>query len=363
MEKIRKIMVIFVFMGILFSLSIMHFITEDKKISAIERRKLQQQPDFNYTNVINGKYFKEAETYLLDQFPFRNHFRRLHADVVLDYLRCKDNNDVYILDNSVMKFEKKIKENQVHLATHKINEIVKSHKEIKKAYYSIIPDKNYYMLKDKAYPKLNYNAFFHMIKSDLKDVEYIDITKDLSIKDYYLTDSHFKQSHLFSVMKTFSDRMKFTYLPKDAYEEKTFDQFLGVYGGFIGKKVEREQIKYLTNIEIEKANVYNVEKKEYIKVYNEKELGNIDPYDVFLSGAEPILKIKNEKAEKRKLIIFRDSFGSSIAPLFISSYSDIILVDIRYISSKLLDEYVDFNDAEVLFLYNTLIFNSGGILK
>ena len=90
----------------------------------------------------------------------------------------------------------------------------------------------------------------------------------------------------------------------------------------------------------------------------------MDPYDVYLSGAEAVLTMENPLAQNdRELVIFRDSFGSSIAPLLLSGYSKVTLVDIRYISSTLLDDYVSFDGADVLFLYNTAIFNAGATLK
>ena len=61
--------------------------------------------------------------------------------------------------------------------------------------------------------------------------------------------------------------------------------------------------------------------------------------------------------------MFRDSFGSSIAPFFIDGYSQITLVDTRYISPSLLGDYVDFTDCDVLFLYSTLVLNKSQSLK
>ena len=65
------------------------------------------------------------------------------------------------------------------------------------------------------------------------------------------------------------------------------------------------------------------------------------------------------------MIIFRDSFTSSLAPLLLEAYQEIILVDTRYISSTLLGEYVDFEepDTQILFLYNTLLLNNSSMLK
>ena len=62
------------------------------------------------------------------------------------------------------------------------------------------------------------------------------------------------------------------------------------------------------------------------------------------------------------MLLFRDSFGSSIAPLFVDNYSKITLIDIRYISSKILSEYINFNNQDVLFLYSSLVLNQN-ILK
>ena len=61
-------------------------------------------------------------------------------------------------------------------------------------------------------------------------------------------------------------------------------------------------------------------------------------------------------------MLFRDSFGSSIAPLLIENYRKITLIDLRYINSELLTEYIEFNNQDVLFLYSGVVLNQN-ILK
>jgi hypothetical protein len=88
------------------------------------------------------------------------------------------------------------------------------------------------------------------------------------------------------------------------------------------------------------------------------------PYDLFLSGTAAMLTIENPGAANgKKLILFRDSFGSSLAPLLVSGYESITLVDIRYVQSIALKEYVDFSGADVLFLYSTLLLNNSMGMK
>ena len=82
-------------------------------------------------------------------------------------------------------------------------------------------------------------------------------------------------------------------------------------------------------------------------------------YDVFLSGARAVLRIENPNAKTdRELIVFRDSFSSSMIPLLVEDYATVTLVDIRYVPARMLDQYVTFDGQDVLFMYSTLVLNS-----
>lgn len=85
----------------------------------------------------------------------------------------------------------------------------------------------------------------------------------------------------------------------------------------------------------------------------------------FLGGARSIIRITNPNAAKeRRLIVFRDSFGSSIAPLLAAGYSEITLVDIRYIAPSALGRLIDFAKADdALFLYSASVINNSETIK
>ena len=89
-----------------------------------------------------------------------------------------------------------------------------------------------------------------------------------------------------------------------------------------------------------------------------------DQYEVYLSGSKALLRIDNPNATTDKeLVIFRDSFGSSIAPLMVQDYKTVTLVDIRYMDSWMLERFIQFKTQDVLFLYNTAVLNNGTQLK
>ena len=77
-----------------------------------------------------------------------------------------------------------------------------------------------------------------------------------------------------------------------------------------------------------------------------------------------LLEITNPAGpEEKTLVIFRDSFGSSLAPLLAEGYGRVILVDLRYMPGSMLQDYVDVSGADVLFLYSTLVLNNSTLLR
>lgn len=76
-----------------------------------------------------------------------------------------------------------------------------------------------------------------------------------------------------------------------------------------------------------------------------------------------LLTIENPHAADRELIVFRDSFGSSLVPLLAEGYRRITLVDIRYLASARLADFIEFNGQDVLFLYSVPVLNNSETLK
>ena len=115
---------------------------------------------------------------------------------------------------------------------------------------------------------------------------------------------------------------------------------------------------------MENWTVYDYETDSEIPVYDLEAAEGMDPYALFLSGSKSLLRIENPAApEENRLILFRDSFGSSIAPLLAEHVRELILADIRYISPALLGELISFEGRDVLFLYSESVLNNSEMLK
>ena len=151
---------------------------------------------------------------------------------------------------------------------------------------------------------------------------------------------------------------------EDYTQEKVNVPFYGVYFGQAALPMEAEDLCILENDLLRSCTVYDHESGKEYPVYNLDMLWNRDPYDVFLSGSRSLLTVRNPAGQPGKeLIVFRDSFGSSLVPLLLQGYSQVTLVDIRYLQPGLLDRYVDFHGQDVLFLYSTLILNNSETIK
>ena len=125
-----------------------------------------------------------------------------------------------------------------------------------------------------------------------------------------------------------------------------------------------EELYIMQGSSLEHCRVYNHETKTYGNIYDTPKLSGPDPYEVYLSGPQAILTVENPNATTdRELILFRDSFGSSLAPWLLEGYKTVTLVDIRYVSSSLLGEFLTFHGQDILFAYSTLILNSSSTMN
>ena len=351
------------FIIIIFSLSIISIILPDKDISETERRYLMHFPTLNIKTIFNGDFFEEFNTYTVEQFPFREIFIKIKGLATNKLFLKKEENGVFIKDGNFFEIDSSIDDKSIDYFLELVTKI-KNNFSSENIYYSIIPDKNYYTKEE--IPKINYNELVKTINQNLQDITYINIFNKLSLDSYYKTDIHWKQEKIGEVVKTIALHMNNE--PIDIkYSKLTYDNFYGALYGKIPNNEKPDTITYLIDENTINTKVFDYEKNQYYKVYEEQNLKNIDSYDIFLGGAKALLIMENKNSKTDKeLVIFRDSFGSSLAPLLLPYYKRITLVDLRYINSDYIinNNLIDFNNnQDILFIYGIPIINNSFTLK
>lgn len=334
-------------------------------VSDSERRPLASRPSISVSGLTSGKFMQDFESYATDQFPLRNQFRTLKALATFSVMRQGDMGGIYVAGGYASKLEYPMKTSSLDNAAAKFESIRSKYLDDRNVniYLAIIPDKNYFLAKASGHPAIDYEAFVSYLQEKTGGMRYIDIFDCLELSDYYKTDTHWRQEKITDVAERLAEGMGVTL--SGQYTVKTLDHpFHGVYYGQSALPLAADQISYLESDVFDSCVVYDYETEAEIDVYDMEKAVGKDPYEIFLSGPKSLLRIQNTKASTdRKLIVFRDSFGSSIAPLLFESYAEVTLIDIRYLSSLLLGRYVEFDNCDVLFLYSTLVLNNSETLK
>ena len=358
-NKIKNIIISIGFLLIIFIAFIANIIDKDKEISISERRKLAQFPTITVSEILNGNVMDKWEKYVEDQFIAREIFRGIKSLWSTKIFAQKDNNKLFEKDNAIYKMEYPLNENNVQKSAQKINEVYQKYLKNMNVYYSIIPEKNYYLEND-DHLKLDYDKLQETMQQNLQELKYIDIRNGLELQDYYRTDLHWKQENIGEVVKIIQGNMKLDEI-NATYEIQNKGEFYGTYYGQLSTNVTPDNIYILTNEIINNCILYNYETNKKSSIY--ATTNSADKYDIFLSGAVSLISIENPNSKTEKeLLLFRDSFGSSLAPLLVENYKKITLIDLRYISSSILENYIDFNEQDVLFLYSSVVLNQN-ILK
>lgn len=355
MKRKASIATAAVFLAVLFGFSLLHLALPDREVSRSERRRLAQLPP------LSSGFSDKLEEYMLDQFPLREQLRTVNSLVRLYGLGQADIHGIYLQGGGAFRMDGPLQEKQVRHAAAVFSAVQEKYFPSLPAHYVIVPDKN--AKAETSRPRLDTETMRGIVREALPGMTEIDIWDLLSADDYYKTDPHWRQERLLPVAAAICEA-----LGADApgtFTEKALSPFYGAYYGQAALPMAPDTLTYLESADTKAAEVTGPELDGVQPVYRPELLDGTDGYDVFLSGAQAVLTVTSPNVHNgRHLVLFRDSFGSSLAPLLLGSFERITLVDLRYISAARLTDYADLSDAtDVLYLCSTAVWNNGGTLR
>lgn len=355
MKRKASIATAAVFLAVLFGFSLLHLALPDREVSRSERRRLAQLPP------LSSGFSDKLEEYMLDQFPLREQLRTVNSLVRLYGLGQADIHGIYLQGGGAFRMDGPLQEKQVRHAAAVFSAVQEKYFPSLPSHYVIVPDKN--AKAETSRPRLDTETMRGIVREALPGMTEIDIWDLLSADDYYKTDPHWRQERLLPVAAAICEA-----LGADApgtFTEKTLSPFYGAYYGQAALPMAPDTLTYLESADTKAAEVTGPELDGAQPVYRPELLDGTDGYDVFLSGAQAVLTVTSPNVHNgRHLVLFRDSFGSSLAPLLLGSFERITLVDLRYVSAARLADYADLSDAtDVLYLCSTAVWNNGGTLR
>lgn len=280
--------------------------------------------------------------------------------------------EYFVVGDGVYRNEKELDEKSIDRAIGKFQTFAEDYcGESQRVFLALIPSKNGYLNAENGH--LN-EAEFAILQSvyDKWGRNFIDLSVCLDLEDYYRTDPHWRQERLGAVLRELGAALEFDtdtvlngdrVLSENWTEEVLTTEYIGVYGDEVDG-VPAEEMTVLHHPAMEGYIVRNGETGEEMPLYDTEKLSERDPYELFVGGPLSLVTIENPNAgNDRHLVVVRDSFGSALLPLLAQSYAKVTAVDIRYMMPNLVGNFVDFTDADVLFLYSSTVLNNSITLK
>ena len=273
---------------------------------------------------------------------------------------------VYVYNGFAAAADAPWDEKSLELAAHRFQHLMETYFSggSYRFYLSVVPDKAQFTQPPEGYTPADAAETADWLAARLP-VQTVELASLLTLEDYYRTDPHWRQETLLPVAQRLAEAMNAA-LPES--REETLCALAGAFhGSYWGKTAEAltaDTLSYLTDDVLEGCTVYDYETDSTGGVYDFT-AARTAPYDLFLGGSKSLLRIENPAAENgRTLIVFRDSFGSSLIPLLAEGYGTVYAVDIRYLASDLLGRVMDIpGEADVLLLYSATVLHNSVTLK
>ena len=361
--KCANLVVVTIFIAFIFGLAAADLTAASTEVSGAERRKLAQRPEFSLERVLDGRFSRDYARFLQDQMVFRDDFRAIKAIVELSVLRKNENNGAYVVDGDLYDKFYGINQRYIERAADLINRIIAAI-DADRVYLSVIPSKAHTLNRD-GYLLSDQNEIAGYLGQHVNasTIDLMDLFKEGSPDLYYRTDHHWTTHGAIQAYEALVTAMG--YEPIGGYDfERITDSYIGSnYGKAALKTIEKDSIHLAHNAYLDHMSVCRYETADtfecFDSVYFRANARGLDPYDVFLGGAAPIIVIKNDRAPgNEELFIFKDSYAHALAPFLAQHYAQVTLFDLRYVRKELILEDFDLNGKTALFLYSTTILNT-----
>lgn len=349
-----------IFLVFIFTFSVLLAVLPKQDYSQNEKRVLTLFPEFSTEALFDGSWFKDIETFVSDQFPFRDAFVGINAYYNLLTGR-NGSNGVYKCDDGYLIADaEEIDFTRTERNIQIMSEFAKNNNLPAKLI--IVPTPGYIMenVLPKNHTQYHDDEIFSVAEEKLDGIELIDMREVFKQKRedtqlYFRTDHHLTTAGSYVMYEQFCKAKGITPV-SDFKETETLKDFYGTNYSKSGLWLEKPdvvEIRHSSNdYEYEVTIDDMTEKNTYDSLYFYEHDKNMDKYPVFLNGNHALVSVKNKSVTNgEKLLIVKDSYSHCFATFLCENYEEIHLVDLRYFRQST-SELIEANGiTEILYLY------------
>lgn len=356
-----------VFLGILIFMSVMTIVLPKQDFLEMENAYAEKLPKFSAKAVFNTTYMDKMEDYVSDHFAGRTGWIKGRT-LFETSLGKHERNGVYILDDRLVEKIPEPDYTSVDKAVSAINKFAE--KNNVPVFVMIVPTSaEIYAdeLPENA-PEADQKEFIDHVYRDLeKSVNTINVYQTMmSNRDkyiYYRTDHHWTSLGAYLAYEAAGKKMGYMPVPLEMFDvEHAGLDFIGTfYSKTLYDNIEKDTLDFyhlnggpeVTEVDVTKN--FGEEPEVYDSIYFRSYLDVKDKYSSFLGTNQPVVTIKTDN-DGGKLLIVKDSYAHCYSQFLINHYSEITLIDLRYINMSV-DQIIDPEEYDqVLILYNASSF-------
>ena len=326
-----------------------------KTFSETERRYLAEPPKL--TSLKDWSFDDAVETYLADQLPGRDALVGLDAYTVL--LSGRQVSEDIWMDREGYLVEAPVKASPEQLDKRLGRMAALGEKTGLPVYVMAVPSTGYVRrgTLPKALAALYPDGDLLGRIEDAPGVTVVPLENEFLQSGqgwYYRTDHHWTGEGAYAAYRLFMKTAGREALDYDRFYHHTVP-------GYVGSTRSRSALwltkpDVLTMDEPMDAPVtvtFSDDEKAYDSLFFLDHLTEYDWYPLFLDGNHPVTVIENRSApDGPTLLMVKDSFGNTLAPLLVPSYGKIVLVDPRYYRGSVAELCAEQGADEILFCYS-----------
>lgn len=358
-----------IFALLIFGFSVLDILAPDREFSEWENRSLAQSPKLTFNTLASGEFGKAYEEYITDQFPLRDIL--VKAKFVSDSaLGKKDSGGVYITESALYSVQpqpdmKIVDKNIMAIDNFSLTNDLST-------FLLTVPSSTYIYsdLLPHFSPVVDEGEIFSHIENNLNSAEFINVENKIFENResyiYFRTDHHWTSEGALIGYNSFLNALGKPLLNKDDFTineiSASFEGTLTSKSGAIG--IEKDIIQRYDRKSEASVEIFNgVESTSYPSIYFDEYIDKKDKYSYYLGTNQPIVRVKTD-SEGGKLLVFKDSYAHIMLPLMLGEWSEIVLVDLRYVRNpigvllKNVTGYDIGNFDTALFLYSTETFTT-----
>lgn len=373
MSNSQKIKTAAMFILVIFILPILSMCSKKKTFSEAENRSLAEKPEISLSAVKDKSYMNDLEAYISDHFTGRLSWIKMKS--FTERMSGKDEiNGVYITDERLIEKLPEPDKEEVEKSVEAINHFAELYDT--KVYFLLAPTSaGIYRDKiSKLASQEDQKSFIGSVYSRLSEnVTSIDIYDTMySARDkyiYYRNDHHWTS---FGAYKAYSYAIEKLGLRAVDYSKYSVEHASSDFKGTFYSKCLYNGIKpdvidiysYDEGSHITGVNMNDGKEESHAgDIYFREYLKTNDKYCVFLGRNQAYMNIKTDVRNDKKILVIKDSYANSFVPFLTQNYSEISVIDLRYVKNSIKD-FVNPNDYDqVLFLYNASTFSTDQNVK